>query len=211
MFTGIIETIGLIEEIKTRANYRLITIRPDKKFENIAFGESIAVDGCCLTVTAYDTDTFTVEASQETVRLTLVKEYNKGRRVNLERALQPTGRLGGHFVTGHVDCPGNIQNLNQSGDSWVLSVEFPEEFAPFVVAKGSIAVNGISLTVNDIAASVLTVNLIPHTYQATNIKGFRAGDAVNLEFDLIGKYVVQMFKNKSNKGITWDKLIESGW
>lgn len=143
--------------------------------------------------------------------MTLVKEYNKGRRVNLERALQPTGRLGGHFVTGHVDCPGNIQNLIQSGDSWVLSVEFPEEFAPFVVAKGSIAVNGISLTVNDIAASVLTVNLIPHTYQATNIKGFRAGDAVNLEFDLIGKYVVQMFKNKSNKGITWDKLIESGW
>jgi riboflavin synthase len=211
MFTGLIETVGKIEEITVRANYKLLKIRPVNAMENITSGESIAVDGCCLTVTEYDKDTFTVEASQETVGLTIVKKYSKGHPVNLERALLPTSRLGGHFVAGHVDCLGKIQSLNQIGDSWELSAKFPEEFAPLVVSKGSIAINGISLTINKVAPSLLTVNIIPHTFEMTNLKQAGTGDAVNLEFDIIGKYVVEMLKNKSNQGITWDKLIESGW
>jgi len=201
MFTGIIETIGTVKKIRSRGNYKILTIAPDKLSDDMVLGESIAVDR----------DGFTVEASQETVRLTILKNYKTGDRVNLERALQPSGRLGGHFVNGHVDCTGKISGLEKIGDSIEMRVRFPESYDDFVVEKGSVAVNGISLTINRIDKDTFTVNLIPFTQGATTVSGFKEHDDVNLEFDILGKYVAKFIKRNGKSDIIMNKLIESGW
>ncbi len=211
MFTGIIETTGEIAATATRGNYRILAIKPAIPFEKIELGESIAIDGCCLTVTAFDKRGFSVEASQETIGLTLVKDYSEGTRVNLERALLPTSRLGGHFVTGHIDCVGHIKSVAKVGESNEITVQYPLDFKNYLVTKGSIAINGISLTVNEIKGDQFTVNIIPHTFDATTAGIFRAGHRVNLEFDLIGKYINKQPNNNNKKPITIEKLIESGW
>jgi riboflavin synthase len=211
MFTGIIETVGTVNKMSSRGNYRLLTVRPGKPFRNIIRGESIAVDGCCLTVTDFGKDDFKVEASPETVKRTIIDSYRAGARINLERALIATGRLGGHFVTGHIDTVGYAENVVRIGESIELTALFPEEFADLLVAKGSVAVNGISLTVNEISGGRFKVNVIPHTHRATTIENMKAGDRVNLEFDLIGKYVVRLLGEKNKGSLTIDKLIESGW
>jgi riboflavin synthase len=213
MFTGIIETVGKVVGITPRGNYKLFRIEPAKAFENVVLGESIAIDGCCLTVTEGDSQSFTVEASQETIRLSIAKEYRQNVKVNLERALIPSDRLGGHIVTGHVDCRGTIAGLEKIGESLELTVEYPDEYDDLVVPKGSIAINGISLTVNDVGDHKFTVNLIPYTREGTTVGGFKIGDEVNLEFDLLGKYIARMLrkqeKNKSSLSI--NKLIDAGW
>lgn len=213
MFTGIIETVGKVIGITPRGNYKLFRIEPNKAFKNVVLGESIAVDGCCLTVTENDSQSFTVEASQETIKLSIAKEYRPNLKVNLERALIPSDRLGGHIVTGHVDCRGTITGLEKIGESLELTIKYPDEFDDLIVPKGSIAINGISLTVNDVGEHEFTVNLIPYTREGTTVGGFRTGDEVNLEFDLLGKYTARMLqkqgKNKSNLSI--NKLIDAGW
>jgi riboflavin synthase len=211
MFTGIIETVGTVVSIKPRGNYRLLKLKPGHPFEELAVGESISVDGCCLTVTEFDKTAFAVEASQETAGLSIIKSYKTGTRVNLERALKPSGRLGGHFVTGHIDCTGKVHEVKGVGESLELAVRFPEEYAEFLVAKGSVAVNGISLTVNRVEGDVFDVNLIPFTREWTTVDGLTEGDHVNLEFDILGKYVVKLLDKKKKNGLTIDKLIESGW
>jgi len=211
MFTGIIETVGTIRTISPRANYKLLTIQPDSRFDALELGESIAVDGCCLTVTEIKKDNFTVEASQETIRMTILKAYKEGRRINLERALTPISRLGGHFVSGHVDCRGKISSLRTIGESLEVSVKYPDEYDYFVVEKGSIAINGISLTVNTVKHNILSVNIIPHTMNETTIHKFKIGDEVNLEFDIIGKYAAKILKKINNEQLTIEKLLESGW
>ena len=211
MFTGIIETVGTVAGIMPKGNYKLLKLKPDKAFEDMAVGESVAVDGCCLTVTEFDKTSLTVEASQETTGLTIIENYKTGTRVNLERALIPTGRLGGHFVTGHIDCTGKIHEAKTIGESLELSVRFPEEFGVYLVAKGSVAINGISLTVNRVEKDIFSVNLIPFTREWTTVDSFRTGVKVNLEFDLLGKYVVRLLGKEKKNGLTIDKLIESGW
>jgi riboflavin synthase len=211
MFTGIIETIGTVKKIKSRGNYKILTLAPEKEFVDLVMGESIAVDGCCLTLIAFDKKSFTVEASQETVRLTILSKYKIGDKVNLERALQPSGRLGGHFVSGHIDCTGKIEGLNKIGDSLEVVVQFPEEFGVYLVEKGSITINGISLTVNRIVDSTFSVNLIPFTQAETTINKFKKENIVNLEFDILGKYVARFLGKDKKSNVTIDKLIESGW
>ncbi len=211
MFTGIIETIGNISGIDTKGNYRLLTIEPRKMFDKLEPGESIAVDGCCLTVTKFDERSFTAEASQESLSLTIIKNYGTGTNVNLERAMTPNSRLGGHFVQGHVDCIGKIIEINPVGESLVIGVEYPGQFNPYLVAKGSIAIDGISLTVNDIAENQFRVNIIPHTSGNTTVESWRTGDEVNLEFDIIGKYIVRQMAAANKNELTIDKLIEAGW
>lgn len=211
MFTGIIETVGTITDVRSRRNYRLVTIRPDDHFADMIPGESISVDGCCLTVTEFNGIGFTVEASQETTGLTIAGDYVRGARVNLERALQPSGRLGGHFVSGHIDCRGKVVGRKRTGESLELSVQFPREYEKYIVSKGSIAINGISLTVNRIEGDMFTVNLIPFTLEMTTVNALKKGDNVNLEFDILGKYVLNLLNKEKKSDLTIDKLIESGW
>ena len=211
MFTGIIETVGQIKNIDVRGSYRVITIKPRTPFSSVALGESISVDGCCLTVIRYDKDEFAVEASRESVGTTIIGAYAKGTEVNLERALLPTSRLGGHFVTGHVDTVGIIDSLKKEGDIFQLMVKYREEFADFLVAKGSVSLNGVSLTVNDVSGNLFGVNLIPHTRNITTIDMLKRGGRVNLEFDIVGKYIVKLMTKGNKSNLTIEKLINSGW
>lgn len=211
MFTGIIETIGTVVTVRARGSYKLLIVKPDNRLENLTLGESISVDGCCLTVTESNEDSFIAEASQETSGLSIVGNYKSGTKANLERALLPTSRLGGHFVTGHVDCRGTIERLKKAGNSFELSIRFPAEFDDYLVAKGSIAINGISLTINQIKGDIFIVNLIPFTRERTTVDLFRKGDEVNLEFDILGKHIARLLRKGSKNSLTLDKLIESGW
>ncbi len=211
MFTGIIETVGTIKKPGNKGNYRLLTVEPEKPFNDVQIGESIAVDGCCLTVTNFDKRAFTVEASQETLATAIVGDYKTGTKVNLERALLPTGRLGGHIVSGHIDCIANILNTNRIGESLEVIVDYPKEFEMFLVSKGSIAINGISLTINRVDEKGFSVNLIPHTQGETSPDTFKKKNKVNLEFDILGKYVYRLRSLKPTAGLTLDKLSESGW
>jgi len=211
MFTGIIETTGRIKNFGSRGNYRLLTIRPANAFEKIELGESIAVDGCCLTVTAFDAESFTVEASQESQAHTIIEKYSVGTRVNLERAMLPTSRLGGHFVTGHIDGIGKIVESRAVGESQVIGIEYDMRFAPYLAAKGSIAINGISLTVNEIEDNKFRINIIPHTFMNTTVEEWKTGEKINLEFDIIGKYIVRQLSAKTKQDITIEKLMEAGW
>ncbi|UCD18229.1 MAG: riboflavin synthase, partial [Candidatus Zixiibacteriota bacterium] len=154
---------------------------------------------------------FTVEASQETLSTTIIKHYKKDRPVNLERALLPTARLGGHFVTGHVDCIGKVIQAVPVGDSREVTVCYPDRFRQFLVSKGSVAIDGISLTVNEIGGDTFTTNLIPHTRLVTTGNRWERGVEVNLEFDIIGKHIVRFLEIKPGHGLTLEKLIESGW
>ncbi|MFH2037545.1 MAG: riboflavin synthase [Candidatus Zixiibacteriota bacterium] len=215
MFTGIIETVGTVTIIIPRGNYKLLRIKPGNMFNNIQMGESIAVDGCCLTVTEISLNDFVVEASQETLKLAITGQYQVGQIVNLERALLPTSRMGGHIVSGHIDCLGEIAKIDKVGNSIELSVKFPEEYETLLVDKGSIAINGISLTVNIVKNRIFTVNIIPFTQMETTINRYKIGQKINLEFDILGKYVAKMLshENKARKknNLSIDKFIESGW
>ncbi len=211
MFTGLIETIGTISDIRKSGNYRHLSIKPEEPFENAVMGESIAVDGCCLTVTRFDKTSITLEASQETLASTIVGQYREYDTVNLERALLPTSRLGGHLVTGHVDTIGKIARLKRTGNSLEATVQYPREYETFLVARGSITINGISLTITDLRANAFGVNLIPHTQAVTSIDNWKKDNKVNLEFDIIGKYIVRLHNTGSNTGLTLKKMFESGW
>ena len=211
MFTGIVETVGTIKELKDRGNYRIITIGSSLPSHEIQLGESIACDGPCLTVVFINHDSFVVEASQETLKRTTLGDYKVGRRINLERALQVGSRLGGHFVSGHIDVAGMVDYVRPIGESQEMAVAFDPEFDPYVIDKGSISINGVSLTVNKSRPGWLSVNMIPHTWKSTALNELKSGQQVNLEFDLIGKYIVKMTGVNHGTGLTKDKLLESGW
>ena len=211
MFTGLIETVGTLKEIRTKGNYRVLKIVSSLPLGEIQLGESIACDGPCLTVIEIGKDSFVVEASQETIARTTLGSYKTGQKINLERALQVGSRLGGHFVSGHIDDTGTVDYIKPVGESVELATGFDSRFDPFVIEKGSIAINGVSLTVNQCRPGWFSVNIIPHTVDATTLSGIKAGDRVNLEFDLIGKYIAKMTGGKNTTGLTKDKLFESGW
>ncbi len=217
MFTGLIEQVGVLQCISKRGNYTVLTIRSEIDSTDLQMGESIACDGACLTVTKIDRDAFTVEASQETLERTILSSYRIGAKLNLERALQVGDRVGGHYVTGHVDTVGRIASAKTVGESIEIFAAYEPEFDILVVEKGSIAINGISLTVNSVESGQMSVNVIPHTLSATNVEDWARGDKINLEFDLIGKYVMkQSTSNKSHvshisQNLTEKKLRESGW
>jgi riboflavin synthase len=196
VFTGIIETTGLIEGADvTAANTRLIINAPRLGLHNVAIGDSISVNGCCLTVVAKTAETFSADVSQETLSLT--HGLVQGNEVNLEKSLRFGDRLGGHLVSGHIDGVGQVTALEDLGASWRLEIEAPSLLAKFVARKGSIAVNGVSLTVNSVkdlanGNAVFEINIIPHTYEFTTIRGLRQGGKVNLEIDQIARYLERM-------------------
>ena len=196
MFTGIIETTGLIETAAvTPANTRLTIKAPQIGLHHLAIGDSVAVNGCCLTVVAKTPETFSVDVSNETLSLTT--GFPQGAEVNLEKSLRYGDRLGGHLVSGHVDGVGQVTAMEDLGASWRLEIEAPAELARFVARKGSVTVNGVSLTVNKVSdtpggAAKFEINIIPHTHQVTTIRLLRNGARVNLEIDLLARYLERM-------------------
>ena len=197
MFTGIIKILGKIIKRDLFGGQARIKIQPLTPIADYQRGESIAVNGVCLTVEDFTEDDFVVYASQETLAITNLNRLKLNSIVNLERALQMNDRLGGHVVTGHIDTAALVKSINNRGDSFSLLLNFPQEFSRFVVAKGSVTLDGISLTVNDCGADFLTVNVIPATFDNTNIKNWFAGYAANMETDLLGKYVANFLQRQN--------------
>lgn len=211
MFTGIIEDIGSISEIRKSGGKWEFCIKTVFGDRSIHEGDSIAIDGVCLTVTRFEKGMFYADASLETLSLTTLKDKKTGSKVNIERAMPPDGRFGGHFVMGHVDGIGTITNISKAGDSIRIEVEIPSDLSRYIVKKGSIAINGISLTVNEQRGNMFTVNVIPFTVSKTTIGEKNISDKVNIETDIIGKYI-ESFMDKSNKkGITMNFLYEQGF
>jgi len=192
MFTGIIEAVGKIAGVDDTGEFRTIRVGVSGSIDELAVGDSIAVNGVCLTVRTFASRTFAADLSRETLDRTSLQNLHTGVLVNLERPMRADGRFGGHIVQGHVDGVGRIRSFDRVGDSWNLAVEFPETALRYIVEKGSISIDGISLTVAAIKASVLEVAIIPHTFENTNLRHAKTGDSVNLEFDLIAKYVERM-------------------
>jgi len=192
MFTGLIEGTGILLRLDRHGVDAGMVIKPRYSMGGLSLGESIAVDGACLTVVAFQGDTFTADVSVETLSRTTLGSKQPGRRLNLERALRMGDRLGGHIVSGHVDGIGILRDRVREGRSWRLFFELPDALSRYVIAKGSIAVNGISLTVNGCSRGRFDVNIVPHTAAETTIDDLQKGDEVNIETDLIGKYVERM-------------------
>lgn len=188
MFTGIVAAVGRIREAKPGTQgVRMVIAADVLGLDDVALGDSIAVNGVCLTVTALEADTFAVDVSPETIACTV--GFEPGAAVNLEKALRLSDRLGGHLVSGHVDGTGVVERFEPVGDNRLLAIRVPKELSRYVAQKGSITVNGVSLTVNAIDADVFRVNLIPHTLGATNLHHLRVGAKVNLEVDLLARYI----------------------
>jgi len=193
MFTGIIEETGEIAEISDAGDFRTIRIRGKSVFDDLRLGSSIAVNGVCLTVRSIAPNSFTAELSRETLDRTTLRRLEVGSVVNLERPMRGDSRFGGHIVQGHVDGVGQIRRFDRDGDAWNLEIELPADGSRYIVEKGSIAVDGISLTVASLPGpAVFSVAIIPHTFENTNLGTAKAGDAVNLEFDVLAKYVERM-------------------
>lgn len=190
MFTGIIETLGEIAEIKpTTAGVRL-RLASDLAHD-LTPGESLAVNGVCLTVVASNGDGMHLDVSPETLRVSSLGSLKRGDVVNLERPLRADSRIGGHFVQGHVDATGTVEDIRQDGDFWWVTIKFPPSLAPQIVRKGSIAVDGISLTVAGVDDRRFDVQIIPFTWQHTNLHKIKVNDPVNIECDVLGKYAVR--------------------
>jgi riboflavin synthase len=190
MFTGIVEMLGEVAEVKpTPAGFRL-RLSTDLSAD-LKPGDSVAVNGVCLTVVSADADGVHMDVSPETIRVTAMGSLKRGTSVNLERPLRADGRIDGHFVQGHVDATGSIEEVRADGDSWWVTVKFPPSLASQIVRKGSIAVDGISLTVAGVDDRRFDVQVIPYTWEHTNVKFAKVNDLVNLECDMLGKYVLR--------------------
>lgn len=197
MFTGLVQSLGTIAATSDARGGRRLRVTEPAVAPALQLGESVAVCGACLTVVAVDGDAFDFEVGPETLVKTTLGKLAVGDRVNLERSLRVGDSLGGHFVTGHVDCVGTVLEEAVTGDWLTVWFGFPPEFAELLVAKGSVAVDGVSLTVVDALADRLSVMLIPHTRAHTTLGTKKPGDAVNLEFDLLAKHVQKLFKRMS--------------
>ena len=190
MFTGLIEAVGEVAEVKPTPSGLRIRINATLASEVVP-GESVAVSGVCLTVVSSDTNGFHADVSPETMRVSTLGTIRRGALVNLERPLRADSRLGGHFVQGHVDGLGTVDDIRQEGESYWLTVKYPAELAALIVRKGSIAVNGISLTVAGVDDRHFDVQVIPFTWSHTTLHAIKSGDVVNVECDILGKYVLR--------------------
>ena len=192
MFTGLIEGVGRVVAAHATQHGAQLEIAAPRTAKKVRTGQSIAVNGCCLTLTSHRGDRLTFDLLEETIARTNLRDLQPDNRVNLERALRADGRLGGHFVQGHVDCVSRIMAFDKKDADFRLEIELPKEFAPYVASKASIAVNGISLTVADILPKLFVAWIIPYTKRHTNLDCAKTGDLVNLEFDILAKYVEKM-------------------
>src|SRR6516225_10236175 len=213
MFTGIVEELGTVESVVTRSAGARLKVRCSTVMEDAQEGGSIAVNGVCLTALDLRPDGFHADLAPETLRRSNLGDLRPGSRVNLERPLSPAGRLSGHIVQGHVDGTGEFLSLDSLGDdNWWLRVRVPAELDPFLVFKGSIAIDGISLTIASLESDVLAVTIIPHTFRGTTLGGYRPGARVNLECDVLAKHVEKLLRRLDLKApLTVEKLREQGY
>jgi riboflavin synthase len=199
MFTGLIEAVGKVLAIRGTDGGTQLQIAARELTEEIGIGDSIAVNGCCLTVSAHRDDELIFDLLEETIARTNLKNLQRKQLVNLERAVAASERFGGHFVQGHIDCVSPIIAYRKSGADFRLEIELPEAFVHYVACKGSIAVNGISLTVAEILPKSFVAWIIPYTKTHTNLDRAKAGDPMNLEFDILAKYVERMVSRRGQK------------
>ncbi|WP_457755735.1 riboflavin synthase [Thermodesulfatator indicus] len=211
MFTGIVEGLGEIVKIKPLANGKRFFILVPFDISDTKLGDSIAVNGACLTVTSLKGNVFSVDVSPETLRRTTLGNFSTGEKVNLERALRLGDRLGGHLVTGHVDGIGRVLDRRHQGEFIFYKVEVPKKLNRYLVEKGSIAVDGISLTVNQVKENTIELAIIPHTAKLTTIGFRKPGDEVNIEVDIIGKYVERLLKPYNQGSISEEFLKLHGF
>jgi len=224
MFTGIIETVGKVANIERQGESVRLTVAAGPIAEDVRIGDSVCINGVCLTATSTQAPQMTFEAVYETMRKTSLGSLQIGDGVNLERSLPANGRLGGHIVQGHVDGAGRIASIRPVGNSWFVYIDAAPELMRYIVTKGSVAIDGISLTVADSADRTFSLSIIPHTWDNTTLRDKRAGDPINIECDIIGKYVEKMLGGyiagggepagrggSSDRGVTMDLLARSGY
>ena len=215
MFTGIVETTGKVTRIDRLSESVRLSIAAGRVSEDVALGDSIAVNGVCLTVVSIDAPELVFDAVYETLRRTTLGSFGVGDVVNLERAMIANGRFGGHIVQGHVDGVGRIASMRPVGNAWQVHVDVDSNLMRYIVEKGSICIDGISLTVADAGRSSFSVSVIPHTWENTTLSARRAGDALNIECDIIGKYVERLmgFSTSTNAApsVSMDMLVRTGF
>jgi riboflavin synthase len=214
MFTGIIEEVGRVAAITIKGEQRRITVSCSKILPELKVGDSVSVSGVCLTAVEIAADSFGADLAQETWRRTSFARLSKGALVNLELPMRATGRFDGHVVQGHVDGVGTVISLARvaDGNDYVLVINVPSELTRYIVSKGSLAIEGISLTVAAIEGTEVRVAIIPHTAEVTNLSSLKAGDSVNLEVDVVAKYVEKMMAGSKTAGtITVEKLVRAGF
>ena len=215
MFTGIIEDVGTVKGIQRGAKSVILTISSAKIVEGVRIGDSIAVNGICLTATTVSGDAFTADVMPETMKRTSLGELKPGSSVNLERAMPADGRFGGHIVSGHIDGTGVIKDITREDNAVWYTIGADSTILKYIVEKGSIAIDGISLTVAYVDDNVFKVSIIPHTLKETILGMKKIGDKVNLENDIIGKYVEKLLsfktETKSSKGVEMSTLMENGF
>ena len=190
MFTGIVKELGKIRRISGLGGVYKISVEAEDTARGLNIGDSVSINGACLTLTGKDKNILDFDVMGETFNRTNISKLKIGESVNLEGALRAGDPLGGHFVTGHIDCVGKIRQVRRTGDNYSLEVSFPVEYKKFVVEKGSISLDGISLTVGSVRDGNAVVHIIPHTLKVTTLGSRRPGDEVNIEFDIIGKYIL---------------------
>ncbi len=218
MFTGIIEAVGNIRAININSQGARIEVATGNlDMGDVALGDSIATNGICLTVVAFDQNSYTADVSTETLSCTAFGNYRVGQKVNLEKAMLPTTRFGGHMVSGHVDVLSEIRSIHNNGNSTEYWISLPKEIAPYVAEKGSITVDGISLTVNSLTDDQFRLTIVPHTTEQTIIAEYKVGSQVNLEVDLIARYIERLLLKKTDEsapkteGVTEALLMKSGF
>lgn len=213
MFTGIIEELGTVESIAARTAGARLRVRCSTVLEGVRPGDSISVNGVCLTAVDPRPDSFAADVAPETMALTNLGALRAGARVNLERPLSPSGRLGGHIVQGHIDGTGELVSLEALGDeNWWLRVRVPADLDPFLVHKGSIAIDGISLTIAALEGDVVAATVIPHTWRNTTLAGYRPGARVNIECDILAKHVEKMLRKiEVKRPLTVERLRDQGY
>jgi riboflavin synthase len=213
MFTGIIEDLGHVAKIQNTGGTRQLTIAAERAPLELKKGDSVAVSGVCLTAVEITPNSFRADLAEETWRLTSFSRINEGALVNLELPMKANGRMGGHIVQGHVDGTGKFLGLERipGADDFWLHVEIPAELERYVVYKGSIAIEGISLTVARVEGTKVTIAIIPHTAEATNLCSLKPGDPVNIETDIVAKYVEKMIGGRSPGAVTTERLVAQGF
>ena len=211
MFTGLIAELGRVEDLRREQDSYRLTISAEKIPPLLKMGESVCCNGACLTVTKFDSHQFTVDVMPETARRTTIGSLKKGDRINLERTLHVGDGLDGHIVSGHVDGVGTITRIRPEGIARVTTISYAPELLRHMVEKGSIAIDGISLTITEVTDTTFSVSLIPLTVQWTTLGFKKTGDKVNLETDILGKYVERMLEKKPTGGLTRETLFENGF
>lgn len=211
MFTGLIEEIGRVKSVQRHGASLRLAIGADKVLEGVKIDDSICVSGVCLTVIAHEADAFTVQVVDETLRKTSLGNLTIGSRVNLERALRPSDRLGGHFVQGHVDGVARLVNFENQSSGKLLRLELPQPLLRYVIPQGSIALEGVSLTVARLEGNQIGIALIPHTLASTTLGEARVGDMLNVETDLLGKYIARLMQFSKEEGMTESRLASLGY